>query len=181
MYIVLVTCICLLFTSCGYHLGSGATLTPCKTISIPYVKNDIEGQFTDLLIQQISINGVARYVSSQGQYCLKVCLESENDTSVGYRYADNSTGLIHRVVASENRISIVAHVTLVDGRTGCTVLGPVDIPADLCYDFEPESDLQTSTQFSAGQLNAKPLATNAARIALYRRLAQKIAEFLERF
>ncbi|MDR3624022.1 MAG: LPS assembly lipoprotein LptE [Chlamydiales bacterium] len=179
MKLLLFLVVGLFFCSCGYRLGSSSCLDTNKTIMIPYVRGDLDGTFTQELIKQVSRTTELRYVSSCADYILCVTFVDRKEDAIGYRYErtyENQLG--KRLVASEERVTLIAKVELMDFRTKKVIAGPFCIADSINYDFAPETSPQNDTTFSLGQLDFKPAAVDAARAPLHRSLAKKIVDYL---
>lgn len=165
--------------SCGYQMGSSALFHRYRTITIPYVWGDPYGQFSSELVKQVASRGCLRYVQSCGEIALNVNLFEKIRTPVGFRYEQNDAGSLgKRLVASEDRLVLEASVQLVDTHTGQVIRGPLCFSAFVDYDFEPESTPQNLTEFSLGQVDYRDAGEAVAKIALYRKLAIQIADYL---
>lgn len=168
------------FMSCqSYRFGEGGVLQDYSTVSVPYVKNDVEGQLTDALIKQISASGSLRYVSEEGDLVLEAEIVDFKDENIGFRYDKDDQGeLLDKVVPSENRMTAIVLVTVKDRSSGKKVLGPITLASgvDYDYDFNPIKD--TEMTYSMGQLNFIDNAKDAAYTPLYKGLAQRIVEYM---
>lgn len=169
----------LLLSSCGYRVGISEALASYQTISIPYVKNDQDGRMTSILIKTMTSQTGLVYERCGGDLILLVdLLEFEHD-NIGYRYDRKKTGkLTHSIIPTETRLFVVAQVSLVEGSTGNCLAGPVKITADVDFDHTYEDTRDGINVFSLGQLTEYDEAYDAAFPPLYRRLSQKIADFL---
>jgi hypothetical protein len=178
-------------SSCGYHTASSDDKT---TVSIPYVEGDAQGQLTSELIRQITNSNLYRFVKSNGDLCLQVSIESDKSDIVGFQYdLTTKKGKIERnLMAEENRRTLTASVTLTDTSTQEVIVGPVDIKASTDYDYIDVNSLKTvsfineqgkrekTISFSLGQLDSIEGAQDAALNPIYRQLAQKISQVLNR-
>ena len=96
-------------------------------------------------------------------------------------------------MAEENRRTLTAQVSLVDTITEEVIVGPVNVKASTDYDYIDVNSLKTvsfineqgkrekTITFSLGQLDSIEGAQDAALTPIYRQLAQKITQVLNRF
>lgn len=180
-----------LFFACGYRFqDSIAQQEEVQTITVPYVKGDIEGGLTAALIRAITSSGAFICCQEGGELILDVSLVEQNLERIGYRYLrEHPSGKRqNNLVGTENRLNVAAQVTLTRPATEEVVLGPVIVRADVDFDYVDPSSIrdlafinskgkpQTSIQFSLGQLDSVEGAQDASLTPVYRRLAQKIVE-----
>ncbi|MBP9841477.1 MAG: LptE family protein [Simkaniaceae bacterium] len=172
-------CSCLLI-GCGYHLDNGKG----HTLSVPYVKGDIDGALTDELIRQVAILGKYTLVGGEGEYRLEVKIIHDEQNVIGYEYDHQENQLYNRLVSNEERRLIEVEVTLIDQSSGKIVLGPEKVRMGVEYDFvDPESlpdvvvspSSESTLSFSLGQLDSIEGARAGSLASLHRKLAQKIA------
>jgi len=178
-----------LLSSCGYHFTGPSSTEETTSISIPYVKDDIEGQLTDELIRAFASSGNFSYRSEGGQLELRVVINRRRTTPIGWRYQREVDGLIvDELIPVEGRLQLAVDVELLDSVTEETLFGPVTITALADYDYY-ETDViqdlsfidsagvrQTSIKFSLGQLDSSEGAFDAAYPYLSGRLAKKIVD-----
>ncbi len=186
--------ILLMMSSCGYRFaGDGEQ----KTVTIPYVIGDVEGQLTNALIRQISSTSQFRYHPSHGQLILKVELIQDVNDKIGFRYqrkedpksADKNKIKKH-LFPTENRRTLTAQVSLISSATDDIVYGPLTVSANADYDYIDEGSLYDLTyeiapeefipilRFSEGQLDSIEGAQDDVLTPVYRRLAQNILSAL---
>lgn len=165
--------------SCGYYFSPAGALSSYKTISIPYVKNDIDGRMTAALIKVISAESGLQYEKCAGDLTLLVeMLEFENE-NIGYRFDRKDNGkLRHSIIPTETRLIVVAQVTLIDNATSERLAGPAKLTATVDFDHDYEKTRNGINVFSLGQLTDYDEAYDAAFQPLYRVLSQKIADFI---
>ena len=190
---IAVILLCPLFTSCGYRFNAGDSLYHGKTISVPYVKGDTtDGQLTIALIQALGDSGEFTYVHAGGNLILKVSIIHDEKEKIGYRYDRHAISgkLEKNLVPTEGRRVIKAEVSLLDGVSEQTMMGPVIVFASAEYDYVDSDNLhdlsfiteqgfrETVLNFSLGQLDSIEGAEDNALDPLYRRLAQKIVDGL---
>lgn len=169
----------LLLVGCSYHAGSGPIVSNYATVSIPYAEGDRDGSFTSQLVERFCSASPLSYLSSGGNLLLKVNLKDSRVESVGFRYAINeSDERVKTIVSSEDRLSMLAEVSLIDSATCQTLLGPLYFTASVDYDFQPESSDVDLTQFSLGQVDFRGAARDAAHVPLYDQLAKKIVNYI---
>ena len=177
--------ILLLMSSCGYRfVGDGEQ----KTVTIPYVIGDVEGQLTNALIRQFSSTTQFAYHPNRGQLVLKVELLEDVNDKIGFRYQRQEyTGKIKKkLFPTENRRTLTAQVCLVCTSTDDVVYGPLTVSANADYDYIDEGSLYDLTYltpsgklvpilaFSEGQLDSIEGAQDDVLNPLYRKLAQNI-------
>jgi hypothetical protein len=160
------------------------------SISIPYVKDDIEGQLTDELIKAIASSGHFAYRSGdQGELELRVAINERHTTPIGWRYQKDVDGSIDKeLIVVEGRLQLSVDIELINSISEEKLLGPLTITAFTDYDYyEPNviQDLsfidsagkrQTSIKFSLGQLDSNEGAFDAIYPSLSCRLAKKIVD-----
>ncbi len=182
----------LLLSSCGYHFDGGEPEARTVTISVPYIKGDLEGYLSAELVKALTDSGRFDCVQSGGELVLDVAITGDGDDRIGYRFDRNpQTGeLRDNIIGTENRRTINAVVSLIDVYTHTTVLGPQAVKADADYDyvdsnsirdlvfFDPHERPQRVLDFSLGQLDSYTGAHDDTSPVIYRYLAQKIVEGL---
>lgn len=174
--LVLLAC-CL--AGCGYRWGQGGIVTDYRTISIPYIEGDFDGDFTATLIQQMSESGRLAYRAEGGALILQVSVFDEHDKDIGFRYDRTKHCKIRsRIIPDETRLSMSVDVVVVEAISGCEVMGPVRLTADVDFDHEYYSGQGRANVFSLGQLTDYDDARDAAYVPLYRRLSQKIVDYV---
>lgn len=176
----------LLLTSCGYHWSS-----PVDTqLSIPFVAGDEEGNLTTELIRTFAANGMRVVQAEKANYRLEVSLSPITTEWIGYRLdRQKIKGAINKnMVGIESRRIRGATVSLVNLSTGEVEIGPMQINAEIDYDFydgdsseelsfvTPKGTPHTVLSFSLGQLESPESAGDAAMRPLNRRLSQLIVE-----
>ena len=172
-------------TSCGYHLVT----TENPTITIPYIKGDIDGKLTSVLAYSISAETPLRYQVENGRYQLLGEIVSTQYEKIGFQYDRNETtgNLQDRLNQIEERRLISLRVELIDTLTGENLLGPETLSMYSDYDFVDSDSIRDLSltsptgrpisvlQFSMGQLGAFEDARNEAAIPLYRKLAKRLS------
>lgn len=178
----------LILTSCGYNLGRTRN-SEKALISVPYIKGDFNGLFTNELIKQISYSPTLDYRFSNADYLLKVDIITEATKQIGYKYdRNNKNKRKDSIRATEGRQIIIAEVQVIDLRRNCVKFGPFQVKADADFDYvDPDSlnDLsfideqgqrRTVLSFSLGQLQPIESAEEATLKPLYECLSKKIVD-----
>ncbi len=180
-------------SSCYHFVGSESSDT--VTISVPYVKGDTtDGRLTNALARAVGCSSRFVFVSGNSERILKVRLIHDEKEKIGYRYDRDpiSGDLEKNLVPTEGRRIIQAEVSLLDGISQETLLGPVIVSAFAEYDYVNSDNLydltfinssgvrETVLNFSLGQLDSIEGAEDNALDPLYDQLAQKIINGLAR-
>lgn len=181
--------------SCGYHT-SDRNLSRIRSISVPYVGGDVDGQFTDHLAYALAACGRFNYEQSGGRYQLNVNILSNQDHRIGYRYdrQGKKGKKLKNIVGTEQRKSITVEVKLMDSCTEELIFGPELVTSTAEYDYidgnsikdlifdTTEEEINNNKiknkkvviNFSAGQLDSQDAASKDSLTPLYRNLAEKI-------
>lgn len=151
-----------------------------STVCVPFVEGDDQGFFTATLIRTLTAKGSVAYRSSGADLVLRVSLLPPSDTNIGYIFAPKKKrkGLSKIVVSNEARLGMGARLTVIDRRTGCPILGPLEVWSSVDYDFEPDLSNINENAFSLGQLEMHNIAQDAAFSPLYALLAEKIVDYV---
>jgi hypothetical protein len=168
----------LLLSGCGYQFGQGDPLLDQRTLCVPYVLGDLDGDMTAALIHQLSTSGQMKYSTTCGDLILKVKLINLYDENIGFRYDRNKEGKrVDVIIPSELRRIITAEICVINAANGCVLIEPVKISAsvDCDHDF---NDIDGRNTFSIGQLTNEHAAKDAMMRCLNRILAQKIVDYL---
>ena len=177
--------------SCGYHTISSADR---PTLSIPYVRGDEEGFLTNAVIAEVNRTGLYDYVSSGGELELKIALVGNGEEVIGFRYdrSEKKGKLEQNLLATENRRSSAAEITLYRESEDEPILGPIVVTATTEYDYidvstirelaftTPSGKLEKVIDFSEGQLDSIEGAQDNALSPLYDDLAKKIAAVIQK-
>ncbi len=177
------------FASCGYH---ATTSEDTRTISIPYVEGDQQGQLTAEIIRQLEETGLYEFVRSGGDLVLTVSMVGDQKEVVGFSYdrTEKKGKIEQNLMATENRRSLTAQITLSEGEKA--ILGPLKVTASGEYDYVDVNSLKTLSfinengkrekviNFSLGQLDSIEGAEDNVLTPAYRQLAHKIVGVLER-
>lgn len=177
------TLLCLLsfclLSACGYRWGQGSTISSYRTISIPYVKGDWDGQLTAAVIQAIAESGSLKYCSEGGALILKIEIIDTRHEDIGFRYDRKKDGCLRdSIIPDETRAIITVDVSVIEACSGCVVLGPARLFAEMEFDHYYYSNQGKVNVFSLGQFTDYDDARDAVQTPLNRRLALKIADFL---
>lgn len=170
----------LLFTTtgCGYRWGQGSTLVNYRTIAVPYVEGDWDGDLTAELIRQLSQTGVVQY-SPSGSAVLRVRILNTDEDHIGFQYDINKEGEKKDIIIpNETRLTTVVEVQLIEAISNRIILGPVKLSADLVFDHDYYSTRKGVNVFSLGQLTDIEEAETAAIHPLNLRLAEKIVDYV---
>lgn len=182
----------LICSSCGYHAGSGSSLVKYKSLSIPYIENDVDGLLTNEIIQQVNQSLPITFVNSGGDISLLVKLENLGNESIGYRRdREKDNGEVKRhIIASEGRRLVTVSISVLDNATNKLVMEPCRVKSYTDYDYVDQNSLtdlsfintqgqrETVLRFSLGQLEPVDSAQEAAKLPLFRSCAQKIIDVI---
>lgn len=177
---------------CGYRFQDEKSDEGRVTVSIPYIKGDVEGQLNAELARMLSTDPHFEYRQNGGMVVLEVAIINDGDDRIGYRYDRNPSSGKRRknIVATENRRHLTAEVKLIDSYTQEVLIGPVHIKARADYDYVDSNSVrdltftnssgvtQTVIDFSLGQLDSIEGAHDDAGRPIYQMLAQKIVDGL---
>lgn len=167
-------------TSCGYKsLSSQGTLSQYKTISVPYVQGDTNGELTAVLAQTLVESGEWKYKTFDGDLTLEVKVIDTKVEDIGYNRFFNQNNRIQRwMTPNEQRLSILVEVNVIDESTGKVVLGPKHLSSSVRYDFDPEFNEDNLVGFSLAQYNYVDNARRIATVPLNQRLSKVIVDYL---
>ncbi len=182
----------LILCGCGYSFEGSHPSGGVLSISIPYIKGDVEGQLNNELAKALSTSGVFDYVQNGGELILEAGIIADGDDRIGYRYDRNpTTGVLRdNIVGTENRRSMSATFKLIDSYTQEIVLGPQVIRATADYDYVDSNSIRDLVflntdgtpekvlDFSLGQLDSVEGAHDDTTLVVYKTLAQKIVQGL---
>jgi hypothetical protein len=172
------TCLSLL-PSCGYRWEQGTTVVSERSLSIPYVKGDGDGELTTALIGAIARSGIFRYSPEGGELILQVTVLDYLSDNVGFCYDSNRKGcLTSSIIPNETRVTAWVELSLSEAATGRVLLGPVRLSADVEFDHDYYSSRNAVNVFSLGQFTDMDEAYDAAQRPLNRNLAYKIVDYL---
>jgi hypothetical protein len=183
----------LLSASCGYHYKEQAEQV---SLSIPFVKGDVDGRLTNEIVHALSSSGQFTYQAEDGSLILHVEVLADSDERIGYRYDRKTTKEDKRrknIVGTENRETINIRVKLINAATQEVLFGPRMISASAEYDYidsnsirdlvfsNPDGKDATVINFSLGQLDSIEGAHDDAQAPIFRKLAQKLVDELRDF
>lgn len=169
-------------TSCGYRNGLHAP----RTITVPYVEGDYNGDLTAAIVRQIVGSGRFSYRNECGALILKVKVIDLRDENIGFRYDRHKDGKLKKsTIPVETRSIALVEVSVVEAGTAKLLLGPARLSADIDFDHFYYSNLEKDDElgegvnvFSLGQLTDIDEAHDAAERPLNYKLAQKIVDYL---
>lgn len=169
----------LCLSGCTYQFGDGGLASRYRTLSVPFVTGDSDGDLTAILVEEITRAGAYEYVSGGGALILEVEIIDLDDENIGFRYDRKNSGRHTRyIIPTETRVIITAQVALVEACSGNPVLGPVRIDANVDFDHDFYKCRNGVNVFSLGQLSDYYEAYDAMYRPLYRALAQKIVDYI---
>ena len=178
-----------LLPSCGYQWGERESLS-LPSLSIPYLKGDTYGLFTEALIRELSCQGgmVLQRGSSDLIFDGSMCLDRAEPA--GFQFDPWALGKGKRLVANEERRLVEMEFSILSGSTGERLQGPFRVGEFVDYDFVISDSLrdlsftssggkrESTLAFSLGQLDAKAGAFYSAAPLLAQRVAKKVATSL---
>jgi hypothetical protein len=169
--------ICLTLSGCGYRWGADSEILHDRTLSVPFIEGDCEGELTAEVIRELIATGEVEYSHHCGELTLEVRLIDLREENIGFRYDREGAGqLTNTVIPSEARLTALAEVTVTKSVNGVIMIGPDLVTASIEYDHDYYSNQGGVNLFSLGQLNDIDLAKQAARRPLYRALGRAIAQ-----
>ncbi len=165
-------------SSCGYRILSHKNLQHDPTVSIPYIPGDSEGAFTTALIEAVSTQGPLQYLSNgEARYRLNVEIVSSRSENVGFQFPRSLESEKDRLVASQKRKDLLVKFSLEDLFLGEEAIPVQYLSESNFFDFLPIGAVEEDIiEFSLGQLDSESAAKGFAQLALYQRLAQKVAD-----
>ena len=178
-----------LLTCCGYRWTSEQNPV---TVFVPFVIGDEDGSLTQEIMWALSRSGLVRIEGRQAEVRIEVqIVESKNDT-IGFRRDPQLVkGKVSKnLLASEARKTMTLEVCIFRQGEQSPFLGPIRISADADYDYvdgdsfedlaftDSSGKIVTVLPFSLGQLESIESAQEAATRPIYRKLGQKLADFL---
>lgn len=166
-------------TGCGYSFGEGGAACSYRTISVPFIQGDWNGELTAAVIHEIAQTGCFEYKKDGGALELKIRIIDFRDVNIGFRYDRKRTGELRKsIIPTESRLGVTVEVALINTATCETVLGPVKINSNVDFDHDYYKSLHAINIFSLGQLSDYDAAYDAAYRPLNRNLAKKISDFI---
>lgn len=171
-----------ILSGCGYRINNQNFLDKYSTISVPYIKNDPEGEFTSVLVHKLASSGNWRYLTDGGELILEVEVLDTKHEHVGFRYYRDANGnLRDQIVPSEDRVSILTKVQVIERSSGKVVMGPTHIFSSIDTDFDPMIDEDNLIRFSMGQLDFIGTARQIAHQPLFVSLSEKIVDYISSY
>lgn len=168
-----------LVSGCGYRFGQGELASKYETISVPYVKEDLDGTLTAQIVKALSVRGGLRYERVAGDLILYAEIIDVADENIGFRYYRNKANKITKeTIPVETRLSITAEISIVDASTGEVLRGPVRLSAETDFDHDYYSTKNNINESSLGQLTDFDEAYDAAKRPLHQELAKKIVDYI---
>ena len=165
--------------SCGYRIGEDGVAAKYKSISVPIVKGDWNGDLTSVLVEKISKSGCYQYHRDGAELILKVEIIDFDDQNIGFRYDRHKDGKIRNsIIPTETRLTAMAEVSLIEACSGNAIIGPVRLTAAIDFDHDSYKSRNGINIFSLGQLNDYDEAYEAAYHPLNQTLAQKIVDLI---
>jgi hypothetical protein len=178
----------LMLASCGYHFEDEEYEAEMRrTISVPYIQGDVQGQLTNEVIRQISHAGCYEYVREGGALTLKIEIVADSTNKIGYRYDRNEQTCVRskNIQPVESRREVTVEVSLIDEASMIDIVKPTLVRSTSEYDFVGTHSLcdlsfinngrrVTVESFSLGQLDSVEGAQDDTLTPLYRELARKI-------
>ncbi len=171
--------LCGLLVSCGYQSGPQGLSARYSTISVPYIKGDVDGSFTAAVIKSVTDSGAFEYRPCNGALVLNIKEVEVEEDNIGFRYYRRKSGkLTNDTVPTEARITSTVEVSLVDAASGCVVLGPDYISTSVDYDHDYYLSRNGVNIFSLGQLTDLEEAYDAVQKPLHEAAAEKITDYI---
>lgn len=163
---------------CGYRPVDASSGT-CKTISVPYVLGDGDGNLTAAIVREISSSLNFEHRNQDGELLLIVEVVNVANENIGFRYEQIHTREFKRsIIPVETRMIATVQVSLIDAATRCAAIPTVRLSASIDFDHEYNATYTDSNVFSLGQLSDADAAFAAASDPLNRLLAKKIIDYI---
>jgi hypothetical protein len=192
--IVCVFTLCMMMHSCGYRLSQHDALNQYSTMSVPYVKGDLDGRLTAAIIKKMNNSSKWRYVQGPADLVLAIEMIRNDREYIGYQYdrVKPTAELIDRLIPNEGRRTILVRIKVLDAHKQHVLYGPYEVEASADYDFvnfdtykdlafvNQEGVAQSVLTFSLGQLDAQEGGSEAVLSAAYQVLAEKIVDGLNK-
>lgn len=164
---------------CGYRPGYGGFSERYRTISVPYVIGDVDGDLTAAIVHEVVASLGFNHSPTDGELLLIVRLVDVIDENIGFRYEQlEKKKYKHSIIPVESRLNGIVEVSLISAATGCTVIPTVRLSAMIDLDHEYNATYSDSTVISLGQLTDADAAFATARLPLNRLLARKIVDYI---
>lgn len=186
-----VVCVLILMmgvSSCGYRMTHESSFGQCTTLSVPYVKGDLDGRLTTAIIKKLSESSKWHYAQEQGDCVLDIEVVRHDNSQIGYQYdrVKSTAELIDRLIPNEGRRTVRVRLNILDAAREQVLHGPYEIEASADYDFvnfdtykdlafvNEEGIAQSVLTYSLGQLDSEEGGMEAVLAAVYQTLAEKI-------
>lgn len=165
-------------------LGSCFFLLGCQTctfsrsseenisLQVPYVKGDERGDITNDIILALGTKANVK-ISNDSRYKLSIELLDSTKEPLTYRF--NNPKEKNNLVSCEDRLCLLAKVTIIDTYTDKILRGPGFIQGFAEYDHQHRAKSNKVNQESLGQLEDTSADRDMRPIALNRDMATKIA------
>lgn len=194
LHVACVFTVFMMMHSCGYRLSQDTSLRQHSTMSLPYVKGDLDGRLTAAIIKKMNSSSKWSYVPGPADLVLDVEMIRNDREYIGYQYdrVKSTAELIDRLIPNEGRRTILVRIKVLDAQKQHILYGPYEVEASADYDFvnfdtykdlafvNQEGVAQSVLTFSLGQLDAQEGGADAVLSAAYQALAEKIVDGLNK-
>lgn len=155
-------------------------LAEYRTISIPYIEGDLDGDLNACLVRQLSRTGAFDYVNDEGgSLTLRVKVIDFSDDNIGFRYDRKKDGHLKKtIIPTETRLGILVEVSVIENCSGTILRGPVRFASSFDFDHEYDTSRNRVNIFSLGQLGDIDAASDVAQHPLNQKMAKKIVDYL---
>lgn len=157
---------CLLLSSCASFTFSPSAQDEIS-ISVPYAEGDDRGELTSSVVRAMA-SKTNLHVSNGCRYALAITILDTDKQPLAYRFKKES------LTATENRVTMLAEVNIMDTYTKKRLRGPGYIQGFVDYDYQKAKDNKLNKE-SLGQLEDTSADRDMVTVGLYRDLANKIA------
>lgn len=167
-----------LLTACGYHLLPQGPER--QRLFVPYVKGDIDGEFTAAIVREIASLGIWRVGGVASPHRLEVEILNLRAKSIDFRGKEGVDEREENAPLSSvaKRALLKLRVQLVQSCSGRILAGPEIMEAALEYDYEPATRGGDVERY-LGQLLSKEEAGEFASSSLKSEVAAcKIARWI---
>ncbi len=177
---LIICCLAVFSASCSYHMGfDGPCQHQYRSISVPFIIDDVEGSLTTEVIRRLSRVSSFEYCPCGGDLILQAAIIEVRDENIGFSYDVTNKGKITKsIIPTETRLTMLVEVSVLDGISGEVVLGPSRLRGGVDFDHEYESSRNAINIFSLGQLSDYDDAYDEAFDPLNRIMARKIVDFV---
>lgn len=165
--------------ACSYHPGFEGPCPQYRTISVPFITDDVDGALTNDVIRRLSRISPFEYQPCGGDLILQASILEVRDENIGFSYDVTHRGRMTKsIIPTETRLTMLLEVSLVDAVSGEVILGPNRLRGCVDFDHEYESSRNSINIFSLGQLSDYDDAYDEAFDPLNRIMARKIVDFV---